>query len=186
MHSINCILLIAFMLAGCAPTVVHVPSPPATAMLTVTPVAAAIPTAFCQPPGYPGTIHYATGDNFGGGYIARVRMADVTNKSQEEIVINLVNQWLEHYKTQSKSPSAAIKDYVIDKIDLYDPSCDPFFEIVAGVRFSIIPNQIPNDYASFPGDPIATNDVWWHIAAPFGVFRDENYYRLRLVFGWGT
>jgi len=143
-------------------------------------------TPFCQPPAYPGTIHYANFDNFGDGYIALIHINGNDKKSEVEIVRALVGQWLEHFKTQSISPSAAVKDYLIDRVDLLDPSCDSFFDIIAGVRFSIIPNQIPNDYASFPGDAIKPGDIWWHLLAPFGVFKDGNNYRLRLIFGWST
>lgn len=140
----------------------------------------------CQPPGYPGTIHYENGDAFGDGHISRILVSAVGGKSEEEIVHILVTQWLEHYKTQSKSASATIKDYAIGTVNMLDPSCDPFFEFVADVRFSILPVQIPNAYAAFPSGGVNPNSGWWHISAPFGVFRDSEDYRLRLVFGWGT
>ena len=159
---------------------------PGSITATASPTSIKIATPFCQPAGYPGTIHYANSDNFGDGYVAHIRVEDVVAKSQEEVVSILVSQWLEHNKTQTGVPSAIIKDYTIDKVYLKDPSCDPFFTIVAGVRFSIIPNQFPNDYASFPGDAINSNDVWWHLSAPFGIFKDGDSYKLRLVFGWGT
>ena len=156
-----------------------------TPTLTLTSSVASIP---CMPPdrGYPATIHYENEDSFGDGYRGRIKIEDVATKSDEEIVRILVTQWLEHYKTQSSASSATIKDYQVEKITLYDASCDLFFEIVAGVQFSIIPAQVPSDYASFWTDQLDPNDVWWHIGAPFGVFKDGDYYRLRLVFGWGT
>jgi hypothetical protein len=85
----------------------------------------------------------------------------------EEIVKTLVIQWLEHYKTQSQAPNVALKDYTLDKINLLDISSSSGFEIVAGVKFSIIPAQVPNDWASFPGDTISPNDVWWHLSTAF-------------------
>jgi hypothetical protein len=191
------LFLIVFMVACSAsmptiqpPTKITVPTVTVHQTLTIATATTLIPTkitaSFCQPPGYPGTIHYANSDNFGDGFVALIRVEDVTAKSQEEITGILVSQWLDHNKTQSQSPSATIKDYTIDKVNLLDPSCDPFFEIVAGVRFSIIPNQIPNDYASFPGELFNPNDIWWHLWAPFGIFKDGDFYKLRLVFGWGT
>ncbi|MBI2758751.1 MAG: hypothetical protein HYX49_08745 [Chloroflexi bacterium] len=140
----------------------------------------------CQEPGYPATIHYANEDKFGDGYIARVAIKEMYGKSNGEIILILVNQWLEHYKAQSKSASAVIMDYKIEKVNLFDPSCDPFFEIVAGVNFSIVPAQIPNDYASFPSRNSLNDGKWWEIGAPFGIFKDGDFYRLRMVFGWGT
>lgn len=167
------------------PTGTPVPTETITPALTLTSPMVSIP---CQPPdsGYPATIHYENEDNFGDGYISQIKIEDVATKSDEAIVSILVTQWLEHYKTQSNAPSETIKDYKVEKITLYDASCDPFFEIVAGVRFSIIPALVPNDYASFPTDQVDLNDVWWHIGAPFGIFKDGDFYRLRLVFGWGT
>jgi hypothetical protein len=196
MKSLRFILLLVVSLAACTPVAPQTPTAAFTTgsaiTLTVSPTetgtaeSTTMATPRCQPPGYPGTIHYANGDNFGDGYIARVRIEDATNNSQEEIVTILVTQWLDHYKTQSQVPSATIKDYSVDKINLLNPFCDQFFEIVAGVRFSIIPVQVPNDYVGFPGEAINPNDVWWQLSAPFGIFKDGEFYRLRLVFGWGT
>ena len=129
---------------------------------------------------------YTNSDNFGDGYISRVPIKDFNNLAPEEIVKALVIQWLEHYKTQNQAPNVALKDYALDKINLLDNSSSSGFEIVAGVKFSIIPAQIPNDWASFPGDTISPNDVWWHLSAPFGIFKDSEYLILKLVFGWGT
>ena len=142
----------------------------------------------CQEPGYPGTIHYANTDSFGDGYIARIPIDAVTDKNYEEILRILVTQWLEHYKTESSSTStsASIIDFEVGDIHLLNRSCDPFFEIVANVRFSIIPTQVPHDMASFPGDLIQDGDTWWNLSMPVGVFIDDDDYRLRLVFGWGT
>lgn len=167
------------------PTGTAVPTETISPTLTLT---SAVVYLRCTPPdsGYPATIHYENEDNFGDGYISRIKTDEVATKSDEEIVSFLVTQWLEHYKTRSSASTAAIKDYQVEKITLYDASCDPFFEIVAGVRFSIIPAQVPNDYASFWTDQVDLNDVWWHIGAPFGIFKDGDFYRLRLVFGWGT
>src|SRR3990172_8665338 len=92
--------------------------------LTGTP---AVSAPRCQPPGYPATIHYVSGDNFGDGYISRIPIEDVSDKSQEEIMRLLVTQWLEHYKSQTKGTCATIKDYAIGLIVVLDSSCDPFF-----------------------------------------------------------
>jgi len=129
---------------------------------------------------------HTNSDNFGDGYTSRVPIKDFNNLAPEEIVKTLVIQWLEHYKTQSQVPNVALKDYTLDKINLLDISSSSGFEIVAGVKFSIIPAQVPNDWASFPGDTISPNDVWWHLSAPFGIFKDGEYLILKLVFGWGT
>lgn len=159
------------------PTILPAPTPVATETFVTYP---------CQEPGFPGTIHYANTDSFGDGYIALVAKESVEGKNHDEIVRILVTQWLEHYKTSNLVASASIKDYEIGEITLIDPSCDQFFTMVAGVRFSIIPSQVPHEMAGFPGGVIREGDLWWHLNAPFGVFVDGSNYRLRLVFGWET
>ncbi|MGB8213809.1 MAG: hypothetical protein WCE68_09660 [Anaerolineales bacterium] len=129
---------------------------------------------------------FASQDGFGDGFIARVPIQAVANKGQQDIVYNLVNQWLAHYQTNSRSASAAIKRYTINDIKLRNPFCDPFFLILSSVDFSIVPAQIPNEFASFPSASTKPNDTWVHIFVPFAVFKDGNDYRLRMVFGWGT
>lgn len=157
-----------------------------TACQKIEPPVDSTPTHSCLEVGYPATIHYENTDSFGDGYISHVLVADMAGKSDKEIVIFLVRQWLEHYKTESTSSMASIDDYEIEDVLLLDSSCDPFFKLVAGVRFSVIPSQVPHDMGSFPGEAIKEGDIWWHLSMPVGVFIDGSYYRLRLVFGWGT
>jgi hypothetical protein len=131
-------------------------------------------------------------DQFGDGYIAKIKVEDLKGAAPEEIVAKLVTQWLEHYKTQSSDPMAAIKDFSIDGVRLADnPSKldippNRNYVIVAGVRFSIIPKQEHNDYSSFPGEIFNPNSPWWHLSAPFGVIQVGDTYYLRMVWGWGT
>lgn len=99
----------------------------------------------------------------------------------------LVTQWLEHFKISSKVSTVAIKDFALDdSITILDNPPDSGYDMVAGVKFSIIPAQIPNDWASFPGETLLPDDVWWHIGAPFGIRKEGEDYILELVFGWGT
>jgi hypothetical protein len=130
--------------------------------------------------------HYAHSDAFGDGYVARLSVRDAANLDHKELLRALVKQWLEHYKTHNKPVSAALKAYSINEINLGDPYCDPYFIILGGVKFSITPVQIPNEYASFPADNTDPTDATWFLSAPFAVFKDGDDYRLRLVFGWGT
>jgi len=130
---------------------------------------------------------YSRSDDFGDGYIANIKVEDVKNNSPEEIIYTLVTQWLEHYKTESSSPDASIKDFSIGEILIVENTSNENYVIVAKTTFSIIPSKIPNDFASFPGKPYDPNDAPWdHIGAPFGVIQVGDYYYLRLVFGWGT
>lgn len=129
---------------------------------------------------------YTNSDDFGDGYISRISIKDLNNLTPEEIVQELVINWLDHYKNQSEAPSDALIDYTLDEINILNDSSNSGFEMVAGVKFSIIPTQIPNDWASFPGNAISQNDVWWHLSAPFGILKEGDFFILKLVFGWGT
>lgn len=132
------------------------------------------------------TDEFSRFDQFGDGYIAKVKVEDVKNDNSEEIVNILVTQWLEHYKTESSYQNAAIEDFSVDEIRILDNPSNGTYVIVAGVSFSIIPRKTPNDYGGFPGKEYDPNTPWWRIAAPFGVIQINDYYYLRLVFGWGT
>ncbi|MBL8051169.1 MAG: hypothetical protein JNM46_08105 [Anaerolineales bacterium] len=57
---------------------------------------------------------------------------------------------------------------------------------VAGVKFSIIPSVIPNDFASFPGEEINPDSEWWHLVNIFGYYQIGEFYYLRILPGWGT
>lgn len=185
------LLLTAMVLASCGTRRSDQSNiPPMTEASNVTRIPSHTPIATetfisygCQPPGYPGTIHYANSDEFGDKFISLVPMASVEGKNYKEIVSILVTQWFEHYKTASASPSASIDDYKVEKISLLDPSCDPFFTIVASVNVLIIPFQVPHAMASSVMDEMGE---WWRLYMPIGVFLDGDDYRLRLVFGWGT
>lgn len=122
------------------------------------------------------------GNNFGDGYIPWYLTKEAGNLSPEDLVRIMVTQLLEHYKTQSKAPKAAIKDYKLGVINVIKAiTNDPnFYEILGGVQFSIIPAQIPSDWGSFPGEGATPGDSWWHLGTGFIIFRDGGYFRLQL------
>jgi len=117
-----------------------------------------------------------------GWFVARILAKDAESKSPEEILRILVIQLLEHYKTQNESPTAAIKDYAFDGIGaILGVSHDPFNGIVASVKFSIIPVQTPNDWASLPVTIIGEDDTWWRLSGLFNAFREGEYFKLRML-----
>jgi hypothetical protein len=123
-------------------------------------------------------------NDFGDGYIAHVTIEDVEGLDKEEIVRILVAQWLEHYKTQSTQTDASIKDYTVDEITLVERNVGSDPSIVASIRFSIIPVQIPNIWAVFPGDVVEPDDSWWHLEKLLGVYGEppnSDYYWLRIM-----
>jgi len=157
------VLILAAILVSCAPRQASVPA-----------IESAVPT-----------VEFSRKNDFGDGYIAHIVISDVSSETPEMMVNFLVTQWLEHYKTGNTADRAEIKDFQIGEITLLERmKNDP--SIVASVGFSIIPSQIPNDWASFPGDGIKPDDSWLHLYAPFGVYQDKEYYWLKLMFGRGT
>ncbi len=133
--------------------------------------------------------HYDQNDTFGDGTIALILIKDTNKLNQEDILTKLVNLWLEHYKTKSMAPGATIKDYKdvsVSKVIKDNNNYDGFFAIVALVKFSIIPAEIPNDWASLTIGTTEPNDPWWLVGTVFGYFRDGEYFRLRMMPGWGT
>ncbi len=130
-------------------------------------------------------VEFSRKNDFGDGYIAHVLINDVRSEAPETIIKILVTQWLEHYKAGSTADRATIKDFQLGEITLLERmKNDP--SIVASAWFSIMPSQIPNDWASFPGDEIKPEDTWLRLYAPFGVYQDKDYYWLKLMFGRGT
>lgn len=145
------------------------------------PASTKIPSAVSVVP----TEEFARKNDFGDGYAAHIPIKDGASETPEAIIKILVIQWLEHYKTGSAAERAMIRDFQLSEVTLlqtteHEPS------IVASVSFSIVPAQIPNDWASFPGDKIKSEDKWWRLAAPFGVYKDPYYYWLKLVSDRGT
>jgi hypothetical protein len=90
-------------------------------------------------------------DKFGDGYIAKVKISEVENIAPEKIINTLVDQWLQHYKTQSTYKDASVKDFSVDYVNLLTKPANSIYAFVAGVKFSIIPSKTPNDYASTLG-----------------------------------
>jgi len=180
-------LVTASLLVSCSAVTIS-PVSSATPLPTQPPPTATLePQRSPTPIETPSSDQFAYEDKFGDGFIARLPFKETNNLSNEDIVRILVSHWLDHYKGHTTLLKVMLLDYTVDNVSLMkDRSYDPFYPIVAGVRFSILPAQIPNDWASFPGDLIHEGDTWWHMGAPFGVFREGDDYRLRLVSGWGT
>ena len=164
---ISLVIILVAILSSCTPK----QFPDAT---KTPPTASAVPTE-----------EFTRKNDFGDGYVAHIPIDDVTSETPEAIVKILVTQWLEHYKTGSTAERAMIKDFQLGEVTLLERK-EPDPSVVASVWFSIVPTQIPNDWASFPGDEIKPEDKWWRLAAPFGVYQDPDYYWLKLVFGRGT
>jgi hypothetical protein len=186
---IGLVFLSTFAVSSCAPAANFSPYPK-PAMVTMTATALPTTTATALPPRtrtntpIGPTEEFLRKNSFGDGYIAHIPISEVKGISNEEIVNILVVQWLEHYKIESTAVDAVIKDYKIEGIGLMDGRNDGDPAILAGVEFSIIPGQIPNVWASFPGEAISADDPWWHLVISFGVYGHgpkDDYYWLRIL-----
>jgi hypothetical protein len=164
-------------------TPISLPSP--TSTITPSPSITPIPQYNTDVPN-----HYDQNDNYGDGFKALILIKATNNLSSEDIVTKLVTTWLEHFKTtKSLTPRAMINDYkdvYVYKVIHDNNNYDGFFDIVAFVKFSIIPAQTPSDWANLLTDSITEEDLWWHMGTVFGFFRDGEYFRLRSMPGWGT
>ena len=160
-----------------------------TAIYSPTPTleAANTPSELLSPAPATSTEEFSGKNSFGDGYIAHIPINDVRHASQEEIVNILVTQWLEHYKTESTQSDVMLKDYKVDEITLADVEAhkdNPALPFTAGARLSILPAQIPNEWAGDPQSEIAPNDTWWNLQLSFGVYGNEKvsqYYWLRII-----
>lgn len=191
---------LAAILAACSPTPANqTPSTmPASTLLpantsTTTPLLDGTPTRYVEltcepvlpqnpPPTQDGSVQW-TLDASTGIYHPRIPIPkdyDSNSREMREAVMKrLLTLWFERQKTSSDSPRDAIRDYKLGNISQTEPSGDPAPEIAASVELWIIPSEIPNNYASFPGETPENLCSWWHIfGAPFGVYRDHGYFWL--------
>lgn len=126
---------------------------------------------------------FAYADNFGDGYISRIPIKEVGDAPPDEIMKRLLLQWLEHYKMECIDNNK-LDDYTVDNIYLTNDPFRPQYEIIAMVSFSVRPVETPNEWVSLPTS--ISDDEWEHLGSVFGVFRDDEDFRLRLLPGWGT
>lgn len=186
------LIFVAFLLtlAGCTThtTVSPYPNPPiATALSTPTlpsrtPVPfvkysrQATPTRY-----YPPTL----APDFGQGDIAEIASQDALGHSDEELFNLLVSQWLEKYKTGT-IPNNTISDYRIDEIGI-DQGPKKEFTSVAWIYYSIqIVGKHSGNWSSLITRSSNATDPWEHLLTVFGIYRDGDSLKLRMLPGWGT
>lgn len=133
------------------------------------------------------TPNFSESDRFGDGYIAQIPIEDASNLLSRDVVERLMIQWLGHYRTRSKICGTIINDYKLESITLKNNSIDPEYEVVAWVNFTVAPLQLPNEYwkSFITTDKQNLNAEWYELGRDFGVFRDNGYFKLRILMGWG-
>ena len=102
-----------------------------------------------------------------------------------EIVRKLLLQWFEIIKTNSPNGQCGLEEYTLDQIALQKNTITPQYDIVAGVAYHVKPGRYSDcGWLSVRGQIeangwIATGDV-------FGVYRENGFFRLIVLPGWGT
>lgn len=188
-HYFSHLVLVAFSFAlvGCAANVTVSPYPNpsiVTASSTTLPARTPVPFGKNKPATptryYPPTL----ARDFGQGDIAEIASQDALNYSDEELFELLVSQWLEKYKTGVISNNN-ISDYRIDEVKI-DQRPRKEFEVVARVFFSIQPVDKLGNWAPMVRKHSDSTDPWEHLSTIFGIYRDGDFLKLRMLPGWGT
>lgn len=125
---------------------------------------------------------FAGSDEFGDGFIARIPIVEVEGKSPKEIMDILINNRLEHYLAEEIEPYYRLNDYFVYKVEIKDYYHPPY-EIFAEVQYFIKPSQFPNGWMA---GSVSYNRNWQGVNKVFGIFKDGDYFRLRMLAGWGT
>ena len=125
---------------------------------------------------------FAGSDQFGDGFVAKIPITEVENKLPEEIVNILINKRLEHYLAESRETYYKLDDYFVYKIEIKDYYHPPY-EIFAEVQYFIKPSQFPNGWMA---GSVSYNRDWQGVNKIFGIFKDGDFFRLRMLVGWGT
>jgi hypothetical protein len=121
-------------------------------------------------------------DQFGDGFIAKTPIREVENATPEEIMNILINKRLEHYLSKDIEPYYRLDDYFVYKIEIKDYYHPPY-EIFAEVQFFFKPSQFPNGWMAAS---VSYARDWQGYHEVFGIFRDGDFFRLRLLAGWGS
>lgn len=131
-------------------------------------------------------------DQFGDKYISLLPIQDHDDLSGEEIAQQLILQWLDHYKNDCQDPYYRLNAFSIKAITAEKGYLG--YEWIAWTQLDILPYQpltsnykgktSPNGWIGLQGEiapdgTMRTGVVW-------GVFRDGDFYRLRMLIGWGT
>ena len=116
-------------------------------------------------------------------YISRVPIKDMAGKSTEEIVKALLIQWLDYYETGTMDEDYKIANYTIEKVFLKDNTHQQY-DIVAEVVFLVEPVRLPDGWIG--AESIILENGWVQRDLLFGVFRENENFRLIMLIGWGT
>lgn len=119
--------------------------------------------------------------------VSRIPVQGLECAAPQEIVSELVLQWLETIKTTSSRQilHCGLEDYTLEKITIVTNTITPQYDIVAGVFYHVKPGRF-GDCGWISGRGILEKDGWIGDYDFFGVNRENGYFRLKILPGWGT
>ena len=117
--------------------------------------------------------------------ISRIPTQNMECASLEDIVKELVLQWLETIKTKSPHQNCGLEEYTVDTITIRENTIAPQYDIVARVDYHVKPGRFMDcGWVSDRG--IIEPNGWIGTGDTFGVYRENGYFRLIVLTGWGT
>lgn len=117
--------------------------------------------------------------------ISRLPVQGMECASSENIVKSLVSQWLETIKATSPSQNCGLDEYTIDTITIKENTITPQYDIVARVSYHVNLGRF-KDCGWISDRGIIESNGWISTSDTFGVYRENGYFRLIVLTGWGT
>ncbi len=113
--------------------------------------------------------------------ISRISVQDLGCATPQDIVSKLVAYWFEMMKTPSPDlQDCALKEYSVEKITITNRMTSPY-DIVAMVTY-----HVKGGCGFISGRGILEDNGWVGDTDFFGVYRENGYFRLRILPGWGS
>lgn len=117
--------------------------------------------------------------------ISRLPIQSLECASKENIVKELVSQWLEIIRTNSPQQNCGLEKYTVDTIAIRENIITPQYDIVARVDYHVnLGHFMDCGWVSDRG--IIESNGWINTSDTFGVYRENGYFRLIVLTGWGT
>jgi hypothetical protein len=94
-------------------------------------------------------------------------------------------QWLDTIKINANHQSCGLEEYTLDTITLMENTITSQYDIVAKVSYHVKPGRF-GDCGWITGRGEIEKDGWVNTGDVFGVYRENGYFRLIVLPGWGT
>lgn len=105
--------------------------------------------------------------------------------SPNDLVNQLVDQWLHNIEVDAPNLPCGLEDYKVDTITIKPNTLTPQYEIVAIVEYEVNPGRF-TDCSWLSDRGFILENGWIKTHDPFGVYRKDGYYQLIVLPGWGS